>query len=163
MGFSVRAPWLYDPRLEPLVHALKYQDRGDLAQTLGDEMTRALVPGYRPELVLAVPLHPARLRERGYNQAAWLADQVAERIGAPRQDGVITRQRATQPQARLGPRARRDNLARAFVVAKPSAVAGREVLIVDDVVTTGATLAAVLAPLREAGARTSALTVAWAQ
>jgi ComF family protein len=162
-GFSVRAPWLYDPRIEPMVHALKYHDRRDLAETLGEEMVAALPPGYRPELVLAVPLHPARLRERGYNQAAWLADRVAERIGAPRLDGVLERRRATRPQAKLGPRARRDNLALAFSLAAPRAVEGREVLIVDDVLTTGATLAAALAPLRDVGARASGLTVAWAQ
>jgi predicted amidophosphoribosyltransferase len=92
-----------------------------------------------------------------------LADAVAKRIRAPRLDGALVRRRATRPQARLGPRARRENLARAFSVAKPFAVEGREVLIVDDVVTTGATLEACLAPLRAAGARASALAVAWAQ
>ncbi|HYM81166.1 MAG TPA: ComF family protein [Candidatus Limnocylindria bacterium] len=162
-GCSVWARWLYDPLAESLVHALKYQERWGLALDLGREMAGALPPGYRPDLVLEVPLHPARRRERGYNQAALLADAVAEWTGAPRVHGALRRVRATPPQAWLGSHERRANLARAFALGRPRELEGREVLIVDDVLTTGATLEACLRPLRAAGARATGLVLAWAQ
>jgi ComF family protein len=162
-GYAVRAAWLYVPAAERAVHALKYEERIDLARWLGREMARVLPPGYRPDLVVEVPLHPARRRERGYNQAGLLADIVAARLGSTRAPGLLARLRPTPPQARLGPRERRSNVAGAFEVLRAKSVAGRTVLIVDDVVTTGATLAACAARLRAAGAATSALTLAWAQ
>jgi len=161
-GFAARAPWIYDERAALVVHALKYGERPGLARGLGEEMARALPPGYRPDLVLEVPLHPTRRRERGYNQAALLADALAEAIAAPRLAGALTRRRATLPQARLDPEARRANLAGAFRVLRPAALAGRSVLIVDDVLTTGATLEASLGPLEAAGAEASAVALAWA-
>jgi ComF family protein len=159
----VRAAWLYTPLAERVVHALKYQDRTDLAPWLARRMARALPAGYRPHLVLEVPLHPARRRERGYNQAGLLAEALAQRLGVPLGRELLVRRRPTRPQARLGPEARRINLSGAFVMKHPEVVEGRTVLVVDDVVTTGATLAACLAPLREAGAEASAVSLAWAQ
>lgn len=162
-GYDVWSAWLYAPAAERVVHALKYRERIDLARWLGREMARSLPPGYRPDLVVEVPLHPARRRERGYNQAALLADEVAGRLGSPRVSGLLARRKPTPPQVGLGPRERRLNLADAFEVTRPAAVVGRTILIVDDVVTTGATLAACTARLRAAGAETAALTLAWAQ
>jgi ComF family protein len=162
-GFAARAAWIYDERAALVVHALKYGERPGLAEALGGEMARTLPQGYRPDLVLEVPLHRARRRERGYNQAAVLADALAVALAAPRLPGALTRMRPTRTQARLGPAERRANLAGAFRVERPGSLAGRSVLIVDDVLTTGATLEACLAPLREAGAESTAVTLAWAQ
>jgi ComF family protein len=162
-GFTARAAWIYDERAALVVQALKYGERPGLARGLGVEMARALPPGYRPDLVLEVPLHPARRRERGYNQAALLADALAEAIAAPRLAEALTRVRPTRTQARLDPAARRANVAGAFRVPRPAALAGRSVLIVDDVLTTGATLEASLAPLKAAGAEACAAVLAWAQ
>jgi len=92
-----------------------------------------------------------------------LADAVAEALAAPRLPGALTRVRPTRPQARLGPAERRANLAGAFRVERPGSLAGRSVLIVDDVLTTGATLEACLDPLRRAGAQATAVALAWAQ
>ena len=162
-GFVARAAWIYDPGAALVVHALKYGERPGLAGALGDEMARALPPGYRPDLVLEVPLHRTRRRERGYNQAAMLADGLADALAAPRLTGALRRLRPTRAQARLGPAERRANLAGAFRVERPAALAGRSVLIVDDVITTGATLEACLAPLHAAGARATGVALAWAQ
>jgi ComF family protein len=162
-GFAARAPWLYDERAALIVHALKYAERPGLAGALGGAMARALPPGYRPDLVLPVPLHRVRLRERGYNQAARLAAVVAEALAAPMIEGALLRVRPTPAQARLGPAERRANMAGAFRLARPRAWAGRTVLVIDDVLTTGATLEACLAVLREARAEASALVLAWAQ
>lgn len=161
-GFATRAAWIYDERAALVVHALKYDQRPGLARALGAEMARALPPGYRPDLVVEVPLHRARQRERGYNQAAALAGALAEAIAAPRLAGALTRVRPTRAQARLGPEARRRNLAGAFRVERPAAFEGRTILLVDDVLTTGATLEAALAALASAGAEASGVALAWA-
>jgi ComF family protein len=162
-GFTAHAAWIYDERAALVVHALKYGERPGLAAALGAELARAVPPGLRPDLVLEVPLHRTRRRERGYNQAALLADGLASVLAAPRLRGALARVRATPAQARLGPAARRANLAGAFEVRDPDALAGRSVLIVDDVLTTGATLEACLAPLRRAGAAARGVALAWAQ
>ncbi len=162
-GYGAWAAWVYEERAAAIVHALKYQGRTALARLLGEAIAEALPAGLRPDLVLEVPLHPARRRERGYNQAAVLADAVARSLGAPRLEGSLVRVRATREQARLGPHARRANLAGAFRVRDPEALAGRTLVIVDDVLTTGCTLEACLEPLRAAGAHATAAALAWAQ
>jgi ComF family protein len=162
-GFVARAAWIYDERAALVVHALKYDERPGLARALGEAMARVIPPGYRPDLVVDVPLHRARRRERGYNQAAALADALAEAIAAPRLAGALTRVRPTRTQARLGPAERRRNIAGAFRVERPTALEGRSVLLVDDVLTTGATLESALAALASAGADATGVTLAWAQ
>jgi len=161
-GYAAHARWIYDERAARAIHALKYAERPTLAHGLGTEMARALPPGYRPDLVLDVPLHRTRRRERGYNQAALLADAVAGAIAAPRLTGALERVRPTRAQARLGPWARRRTVAGAFRAVHPEALAGRSVLIVDDVLTTGATLESALAILAAAGADARGLVLAWA-
>lgn len=162
-GYGAWAAWVYDERAAAVIHALKYQGRTTVAEALGETIAAGLPPGLGPDLVLEVPLHAARRRERGYNQAAVLADAVARRLGAPRLEGALVRIRATREQARLGPRARRANLAGAFRVKDPKALAGRTLVVVDDVITTGCTLEACLEPLRAAGAQATAAALAWAQ
>ena len=162
-GRTAWAAWVYDERVAAVIAALKYGARPDLAAALGRRIAAALPPGTRPDLVLEVPLHPARRRERGYNQAELLADAVARELGAPRLVSALARTRATREQAGLGPAARRANPAGAFVVTEPRALEGRNVLIVDDVLTTGSTLEGCLAPLAACGAAATAATLAWAQ
>jgi ComF family protein len=161
-GARVFAAWLYDDRAATVVHALKYGARPSLARPLGRTLAGALPGPWRsPDLVTEVPLHPARERERGYNQAAALADALARALRAPRPAGLLRRVRATPPQARLGEGARRANVAGAFVAVRRAPLAGRRVLVVDDVMTTGATLAACLEALREAGAKAAGVVLAW--
>ncbi len=155
--------WVYDPRAACVVQTLKYGERPGLARALGEALHAALPPPAPFDLVIEVPLHPARRRERGYNQAGLLADALAERLGVPRLERALERVRPTPPQARLDARARRENLAGAFRARHPRWLAGREVLIVDDVLTTGATFEACFAALEIAGARAVGVALAWAQ
>ncbi len=159
----VWAALVYDERAALLVHALKYGQRPGLAEALGERLARSVPPRPVPDLVTAVPLHAARRRERGYNQAWRLAETVADRLGVPALEDVLRRERATPAQARLDPARRRRNLAGAFRANEPRRWRGRRILIVDDVLTTGATLEACLETLTAAGARATGAVLAWAQ
>ena len=161
-AFRAVAAWIYDERAALVVQALKFGARPALAERLGGAIARALPRGYRADMVIEVPLHAARRRERGYDQAALLAHAVARALDAPAPAGLLVRTRATAEQSRLRATQRRDNLAGAFTVPRPGAVRGRRVLVVDDVLTTGATLEAALAALHAAGAEPHGATLAWA-
>jgi ComF family protein len=154
---------VYEERAPLLVHALKYEDRPGLARALAETLAGALPASLGVDLLAPVPLHPARRRERGYNQAWLLAAALADRLGVPALEDVLVRVRATPAQARLGPPRRRRNLADAFRVREPQRYRGRRVLVVDDVLTTGATLEACLGALAEAGAQPVGAALAWSQ
>ena len=162
-GFRAGVAWVYDERAAAVMGAFKYGGRPDLANLLAEVMSQAPRPIARPDLVTEVPLHPARRRERGFDQAALLAASLAVHIGVPWVPGVLERTRATRAQARLDGRARRANLAGALRVVRPEMLDGRKVLLVDDVITTGATLEAGLEALGACGAEAAAAAVAWAQ
>jgi ComF family protein len=144
---------------------LKYGDRPDIAGPLGHLLRHAArAARIRADVVVPVPLHPARLAERGYNQAALLGASAARQLGVPLEARALRRTRATEQQARLDRASRRDNVAGAFVVRALDRVRGRRVVLVDDVATTGATLDACTGALREAGAATvTSLVVARAE
>lgn len=145
------------------LHALKYAGERRLAAPLGAAVAeRWRRAGAGGELLVPVPVHDGRRRERGYDQAALIADAAAVRLGMPWRAAVI-RTRATTAQYRLDRRHRATNVADAFAVdpRARAAVAGRWVVLVDDVVTTGATLCAAARALLAAGAlAVSAVTVA---
>src|SRR5512132_1581738 len=132
---------------------LKYQDRPDLGAPLGHLARRtARLAGLTADLVVPVPLHPRRLVERGYNQAALLAAEVAIELDAPLAARALIRLRHTPQQARFDRASRLDNVREAFRARRPSALRGRRVVLVDDVATTGSTLAACAEALLAAGA-----------
>lgn len=117
---------------------------------LGDCLSQATQHAGRPEALVPVPLHVARLRERGYDQALELARVLARGHGLPLRADLLRRVRATAPQSRLDAKARRRNLRHAFV-ASESGGAPTHVALIDDVMTTGATLHAAAHALRRAG------------
>jgi ComF family protein len=142
------------------IRRFKYDSRPDLARPLGLLLRGAARgAGLRADLVVPVPLHPRRLAERGYNQAALLAAHVAAELGAPVAARGLVRLRDTAQQARLARGARLANTAGAFRVRDPERVRGRAVVVVDDVATTGATLSACCAAILLAGAASVACIV----
>jgi ComF family protein len=154
---SATAAFAYVGPVARALARLKVERRADLGRPLGDLLWRAIEPrasALRHVVVVPVPLHPARLAERGFNQSGLLAGRVARRLGAPLWPSALTRVRDTPPQATLSREARRASVRGAFVAREPEHVAGRAVLLVDDVWTSGATLDACTSALFEAGART---------
>jgi ComF family protein len=162
-AFQVWPAWVYAAGAEAVIAALKFEERPRVAAALGAAMARVapLVP--RADLVVPVPLHAARRRERGYDQASALAHALGKALGVPVLDCALERVRATTPQTRLDARERRANLAGAFRVREPGCWSGRRVLVVDDVVTTGATFEAALSMFAAAGANPCGVAAAWAQ
>jgi ComF family protein len=143
--------WLgpYAGPLGRAVRALKYRGATRLAGWLATALAREVAAAsWHPTVVCAVPLHPARHRERGYDQALLLARGAAAALGVPCRS-LLARVRPTRPQARLSRAARMSNVTGAFVAAP---VPGAVVLLVDDVLTTGATTAACRDALLAAGA-----------
>ncbi|MCW5698106.1 MAG: ComF family protein [Bauldia sp.] len=151
----MRAVAIYGPVARQLVHGLKYRDHLDLARWMGGWMARAggdLLA--TADLVVPVPLHRARLWWRRFNQSAALAAEIARASGAAFAPTVLSRPRSTRRQVGLSATERRVNVRGAFRVVeevKPL-IAGRRVVLVDDVYTTGATAKAATRALLRAGA-----------
>lgn len=158
----IRSVVHFEGVLREAVHQLKYDGRTVLAGPLGGLMAAYWMQHPMPvDVVVPVPLHTARLRERGYNQAALLARELARRVGLAVDGQTLIRQRATAPQVELNARQRRENVREAFHCVGDG-LAGKQVLLVDDVCTTGATLEACAVALHDEGRVSSvqALTLA---
>jgi len=149
---GLRSAAFFDGPLQSAIHKLKYKSDIILADTLAVRLAQVELGAARAGLVVPVPLGDARSRSRGYNQAALLARGYAELRGLRLAPEALRRWRETGTQVGLSPAERRANVAGAFE-ANPRLVAGQTVILVDDVCTTGATLAACAAALMAAGSR----------
>jgi ComF family protein len=149
----MRAPLLYVEPTSRLIHRLKYE--GYFA--LSEHLARFMIEGWpaweqTPDLILPIPLHPRRQRQRGYNQSERLARPLAEALAIQFDRAALRRTRHTAPQVGLGPAERADNVRGAFA-AEAQVVSSRRVLLIDDVLTTGATMTAAAEALLAAGAQ----------
>ncbi len=149
---SVRSPYVHADAARDLVHLLKYDGLTSLGTPMADLMLD-LVGSVPAGLIVPVPLHASRQRSRGYNQAALLASHLASETGRPCDPRAVRRIHATKPLAQSMSREERAAIVAGAFRADPARVAGRAVLLVDDVVTTGATLDACGRALLDAGAR----------
>jgi len=143
-------------RVQQLLHQLKYRGQSQVGSALGQlygaELAEAgLGPAF--DLIVPVPLHRRKLARRGYNQAEAFAMGLAAALPCPSAAYALRRTEHTASQTRKGRAARWENVATVFEVAEPASVVGRHILLVDDVLTTGATLEACGAALLAAGAR----------
>jgi competence protein ComFC len=151
---TIRSPYRFEGPVRQAVVLFKYDNLRALAPTLARLLKDYLDSHSLPfEAILPVPLHPRRQRQRGYNQAALLAQELGKLVGTPVVEGALRRVRATPPQARVQRREeRRANVTRAFL-CQERGLEGRNLLLVDDVCTTGATLDACAQALKKAGAK----------
>lgn len=145
----------HEGKLQTAIHALKYDGAARVAPLLAARLLNALaavetLPG-PPEVVIPLPLHRNRQRERGYNQSALLAQAFAEAAGLPCLTDAVQRVRDTRPQVGLNRDERQVNVLNAFT-ASPAQFRSRIIVVIDDVVTTGATLSACASALLSAGA-----------
>jgi ComF family protein len=153
---SVAGPYVYEGALMTAIHHFKYGCKTAMAGSLGPLLGRYAAErfgGLDEPLVMPIPLHPRRLRKRGFNQSLLLARHVVGALLADLDFLNLRRVRHTAPQTGLGRDERRRNVRGAFLLKAPDDVKGRTVLLVDDVMTTGSTLNECARILRKAGCR----------
>ncbi len=149
---SACAPLLYQDTVQRLVRDLKFHGRLVNASALSAQIRAGLGAAARPDLIIPVPLHRSRLRQRGFNQATELIRPIAQALRIPLEGHICQRVRVTCEQTRLNGAARRRNLRDAFRVSEQ--LDGARVAIFDDVMTTGATANELTRALKRAGAAT---------
>jgi len=156
---SARSLAAFDGPWRDVVHNLKYNKRLDLVGPLAGLLGRNI--DYEYDLITAVPLHKKRLRHRGYNQSALLARRLARRAGINFTPNLLVRWADSPQQVGLSSAERLKNVRGAFLCGRPDDVRGRDILIVDDVMTTGATVNECAKALKNSGAaRVDVLTLA---
>ena len=149
---GARALFHYREPVDQLIKGLKFNGRLHNARLLGELMAEhlAILEMQRPDAIVPVPLHPARLRQRGFNQALELARPISRRLGVPLLPQLCQRLRDTAPQLGQDAKARRRNLKGAFAVSTLDGI--KRVAVVDDVMTTGSTAELLAQMLKRAGA-----------
>jgi len=161
--------WLFfrkGSRYQKLVHYLKYKGIKEVGEEMGKLFGQDLreSPFSMAELVLPVPLHPRKLKLRGYNQSEWIARGIAVSLGLSLSSDLLEREVFTETQTRKNRFERWQNVEGIFRVTDPEMVKNKHILIVDDVVTTGSTLEAAAVTLLKAGAaKVSIATLACAE
>lgn len=153
---AVRSLGVFDSYYQKVIHGFKYQQKMTLGQRLGKRLGEKLIDDKlvsRFDCIIPVPLHPARKRERGFNQSQILAQELSEATHIPALKKVLKRTRNTKDQTKLTPEERIQNVKGAFDLKDPETVKGKRIILVDDVITTGATLGECARVLSEAGAK----------
>jgi ComF family protein len=151
----------YGTHERAIVFRLKYDCRPDISVPVGEILADRMLAEYSPEelhemydVILPVPVHPAKRNRRGYNQAALIAEEFSKRAGFAADEDVLVRTRETHIMRSLGPEQRRENIRGAFSIRtrRLPEIEGKSILLIDDIYTTGATIDELASVLREAGA-----------
>nr|WP_121270627.1 ComF family protein [Pedobacter schmidteae] len=154
-------------RTQNIIHSLKYKGRKDLGVKLGSMIAAKLQAGtsYKDiDIIIPVPLHPSRESARGYNQSKCIADGISKTLGLPVDTKCLLRSRSTRSQTKKGRYSRFKNMQTVFSVTNAAHIKGKHILLVDDVITTGATLEACsLVLLKQKIGKLSIATVAFAE
>lgn len=154
---SAQSPYIYEEVMKECIHILKYRKMLQVMYIFKEVMAQrsiSLNPCFKKDIIIPVPLHKARLRQRGFNQAELLSGLIGELSGSVRvHTGILKRVKPTLPQSELDRHKRMDNIKGAFRVILPEAIKDKEVLLIDDVFTTGSTANECARVLIEAGAR----------
>lgn len=154
---TARAYFLYEGAIRDLIHSFKYSRKTHLRKPLAlltlHEMSGE-VTGLNPHLIIPVPLHRSRLRQRGFNQAVLIGRVLSKQLSVPLVTDALIRTRPTAPQIELPAAERRMNVRGAFTVTRPESVADRHIVLFDDVMTTGSTMDECARELKKSGAAT---------
>jgi ComF family protein len=153
--------WDFGDELRKAIHSLKYEDRARigffLGKLLGDQLHKKTIQ--KLDYLIPVPLHPVKFRDRGFNQAKWIADGLGKAVQKPVYTKLMKRIKHTISQTTLDRKERLKNMKKAFRINQD--VTAKNIGIVDDVLTTGSTISSMASILKDAGAKTIvALTVA---
>lgn len=161
-----RAAGTYEGALREMIHRWKYGERTYLTTFFGEKLAEVFFRYWNSQsfdLILPVPLHSQRLRERGFNQALLLAKELSRRTRIPCSKRLLRKRFPTAPQVDLSGQEREKGVRRSFHVPNPEQIEGRSILLVDDVYTTGATVNECSKVLLRAGAeQVAVLTLAHA-
>ncbi|MDZ7626303.1 MAG: ComF family protein [Ignavibacteriaceae bacterium] len=144
-----------DKTLQSVIHALKYQKKFKLGMFLGEILSEGIkTRNWQVDLIVPVPIHPLKKVERGYNQSDYIVKGLSESLNIPYSTKLIKRTRHTESQTKLKMKERAQNVADAFVVRNPKKIIGKNILLVDDIITTGATIQECGRALVKGGAKT---------
>lgn len=154
---TARAHFLYEGPIRELIHTFKYNQKTHLRNPLALLTLQGMsnfLTSQNSHLIIPVPLHRSRLQQRGFNQAVLLGRAISHYLSLPLLPDALVRTRPTEPQIDLSAAERRVNVKGAFTVSRPDQVAGKRILLLDDVMTTGSTMDECAKELKKAGADT---------
>jgi ComF family protein len=147
--------------IQNIIHHIKYRDQKELGIFMGNMMgdrLRILLQENNTDICMPMPLHPTREKKRGYNQASLLCEGMQQTTGIPYNDLVLERRIATDTQTQKNRTARWNNVKDVFAINLPKRIQNKNIVLVDDVITTGASMEACAHILLENGAKTVAIT-----
>lgn len=160
---SARSVLAFNGSAKESIHRMKYNSLFSVVEPLGEMLARIVEEGgarYEDALLVPVPLHRLRLKERGFNQSLLLARAVSKKLSLDLDFSSLKRSKATRSQIDLSGKEREENVKNAFILDDPEMIKGRKTLIIDDVYTTGSTVSECAKTLKQASSEVHVLTLA---
>jgi ComF family protein len=154
-GFNSLYVFEEGKEFQNIIHALKYNGRFHIGTFLGKQLGKLLLNysnEWEIDVIIPIPLHQLKKAERGYNQSFYIAKGVGKILNIPVNQNIVKRKKFTQSQTTMNLKEREENIRGAFVIKKPGGITGKNILLIDDVITTGATTSESGRVLLEAGA-----------